>query len=574
MAISQIKIRNIKGISHQNFKVNLEACKPNLLVAPNGFGKSSIATAFSSMNSKRIVLEEKDFHKEDENLNPELSISVDGQTLVANQEKNDIRQQFDVLVVNCGLTPKAKRHFRGSVSSSLEVKPITICKIPAKADFPYRYSELKRNFGRNGKILPNITTLLTEPSLLEIIRDADLSKFTQVKLQKALSSIIDEVNQQDGTAQAIEQWIVDNHIDNLRAISLLNSLAERLSQLDITNSEVEAFLTAYQIACVYSADKKKFNEAADWLNYTAIKAHYKQLLSKFKSSEWQWAKVEEIRKHKSLIVSFPQAQQLSNGQRDIITLVVQLHQTLYEGSKKPLILVIDEVFDYLDDANLVAFQYYITSIIEAYKERNQTIYPVILTHLDPGVFFDFCFNKHKIKVSHLQNKPIGKSQNTLRLIEARDNQLVIQERLEKHWFHFHTDGHEIPANEWPNNLPQNWRSAENFTAYVNSELQRYLNDRNYDPLAVCFACRIAIEKLTYSQLGNAPNRNKFLLTKKTKNKLEYAVDLGTEIPESYFLLGLIYNTNLHWVQGRDYVSPLASKLSHPTIKQLIAGIAE
>lgn len=417
MSISQIAIRNIKGISHECFNVQLKACKPNLLVAPNGFGKSSVATAFSSMNTKRIDLAEKDHHKENDKLAPELSITVNGQKLIADKTKNEIRQQFDVLVINSGLTPNAKKHFKGAVSSTIEVKPITICKIPARSDFSYRPADAKAQFGQNGKILTNISDLLKDSRLLDAIQDVDLSKFTQVRIQTAVQAIIDKVNHQNGSAAVISQWILDNCIQELRAVTILNSISERLVQYGAVDSEIEGFFTAYQIACLHAADPKTFSAATDWLYYVTVKAHYQDLLANFKSSTWQWAKVEETKKKKELVINFPKAHQLSNGQRDIITLVVQLHKTLYEGSKKPLILVIDEVFDYLDDANLVAFQYYVTSIIEKYKARNQVIYPIILTHLDPGVFFDFCFNKHKIQINYLLSKPIGKSKDILKLVE-------------------------------------------------------------------------------------------------------------------------------------------------------------
>ncbi len=569
MTISQIYIRNIKGISNECFKVQLKAQKPNLLVAPNGFGKSSVATAFSSMNTKRIDLADKDHHKENDKLAPELSITVDGRKLTADRTKNEIRQKFDVLVINSGLTPKAKKHFKGAVSSSLEVKPITICKIPEKVEFSYKAAEAKESFGQNGKILPNISSLLKDSRLLDAIQGSDLPKFSQKRIQAALTALIERINQQNGTAAEISQWILENCIDDFRTIPLLRELGNRLVQLNLSDSEVEGFLAAYQVAKIHSADPKGFTAAIEWLKYTTVKAHYVELLSNFKSSNWQWSKVEEFKKKKTLSITFPKAHHLSNGQRDIITLVVQLHKTLYGGSKKPLILVIDEVFDYLDDANLVAFQYYVTSIIEAYKEREQLIYPLILTHLDPGVFFDFCFNKHKIQINYLQAKPTGKAQNTLRLIEARDNQEQIKDRLEKYWFHFHIAPCEIPENEWPNNLPQDWRSSGEFHNYTQSELTRYLENKNYDPLAVCFATRIAIEKLGYGLLAQDNQKDDFLETKKTKNKMDFVANTGVDIPESYFLLGLIYNTNLHWNQGRDYVSPLSAKLGHPTIRQLI-----
>lgn len=572
MSISQIEIRHIKGILHECFKVQLKAYKPNLLVAPNGFGKSSVATAFSSMNTKRIDLAEKDHHEENDKLTPELSITVDGQKLTANSTQNEIRRQFDVLVVNSGLTPKAKKHFKGAVSSTIEIKPITICKIPAKAEFSYKPAEAKASFGQNGKILPNISDLLKDPKLLDAIQGADLSKFTQSRIQTAVQAIVDKVNQQNGSAAVLSEWILDNCIHELRAVSFLNSISERLVQYGAADSAIEGFFAAYQIVSLHAADSKAFFAATDWLHYVRVKAHYQDLLANFKSSTWQWAKVEETNKKKELVINFPKAHQLSNGQRDIITLVVQLHKILYEGSKKPLILVIDEVFDYLDDANLVAFQYYVTSIIEEYKARNQVIYPIILTHLDPGVFFDFCFNKHKININYFQAKPTGKAQNTLRLIETRDNQEQIKDRLEKYWFHFHTGPCEISENEWPNNLPQDWRSSGEFHNYTQSELTRYLESKNYDPLAVCFATRIAVEELGYGLLAQDKQKDDFLETKKTKNKMDFVANTGVDIPESYFLLGLIYNTNLHWNQGRDYVSPLSAKLNHPTIRQLISGL--
>ncbi|OEF90783.1 hypothetical protein A1QY_03030 [Vibrio anguillarum] len=578
MTISQIEIRNIKGISNECFKTQLKAYKPNLLVAPNGFGKSSIATAFSSMSTKRIELVENDHHRGDETLVPELSITVDGQKLSADRTKNEIRQRFDVLVINSGLTPKAKKLFKGAVSSTIEVKPITICKIPAKADFSYKPADARANFGQNGKILPNIADLLKDPRLLDAIQDVDLTKFTQVRIQTAVHAIADKVNKQNGSTAVISQWILDNCINELRAVALLNGISEHLIQSGTVATEVEGFFAAYQIASLHAAAPKTFSAAIDWLYYVTVKAQYQDLLANFKSSTWQWAKVEETKKKKELVICFPKAHQLSNGQRDIITLVIQLHKTLYEGSKKPLILVIDEVFDYLDDANLVAFQYYVTSILEAYKARNQVIYPIILTHLDPGVFFNFCFNKHKIQINYLSSKPVGKSRDILRLVEFRDSEQYedmeqpVRDYLDRYWFHFHPKTHAI-ADEWPNFLPKDWSNSDLFKSYVNSELDRYLNNKNYDSVAICFAIRLAIEHLVYCLLPNTDSQERFISEHGTSNKLDIASGVGIDIPESYFLLGLIYNTNLHWNQGRDYVSPLVSKLSHPTIRQLIEQVA-
>ena len=47
MEIKNIEITNIKGINHIVFNLELIPNKPNLLVAPNGFGKSSFAIVWN-----------------------------------------------------------------------------------------------------------------------------------------------------------------------------------------------------------------------------------------------------------------------------------------------------------------------------------------------------------------------------------------------------------------------------------------------------------------------------------------------------------------------------------------------
>lgn len=576
MTISIIEIKNIKGIDHKRLEVTVLPNKPNLLVAPNGFGKSSIATAFACMNSRRLTLEKVDHHREDESLVPSLALTFNGDVITADTTRNDIRANLDVTVIRSGLAAKATRINAGKFMqaiASLEVSSIEICTVPAKRAFEYRPAEAKAAFGNNGKILPNITELLKKPLFASAISKVDFSKFSQVKNNAAINAAVDEINRQAGTSEIILQWINDNLIDRLRVITPLNEIAQGLHQLNLVGSQVEAFLAAYQISKLHAANKSYFNDSVARLRYEHTKGKYEELLKGFCSSAWEWAQLKENKG--VLAVLFPKAHQLSNGQRDLLTLVIHMHKALYSDSKKPLLLLIDEVFDYLDDANLVAFQHYVTSLIESYKESGKIIYPVILTHLDPGVFFDFCFNKHKLQISYLLAHSSGKSQNTLRLIAARDEDAVVKDRLEKHWFHYHVENSEVDEAEWPRPLPREWRASDVFHGYARSELDRYLTNKNYDSLAVCFAVRIIIERLTYELLTRVEEKDKFLNeVRMTKNKMTFAASCGVEIPETYFLLGLIYNTNLHWTPGRDYVSPLSNKLNHPTIKSLIKAIAE
>ena len=63
MIIKTIEITNVKGVGHNLFNLDLVPNRPNILVAPNGFGKSSFAIAFDSLRGNRIELDEKNYHK-------------------------------------------------------------------------------------------------------------------------------------------------------------------------------------------------------------------------------------------------------------------------------------------------------------------------------------------------------------------------------------------------------------------------------------------------------------------------------------------------------------------------------
>jgi ABC-type cobalamin/Fe3+-siderophores transport system ATPase subunit len=66
--IRKIAITNIKGIgdgtTNGMYEFDIPKNKPSILVAPNGFGKSSLATAFKSLKSSKIELHKDDFHQE------------------------------------------------------------------------------------------------------------------------------------------------------------------------------------------------------------------------------------------------------------------------------------------------------------------------------------------------------------------------------------------------------------------------------------------------------------------------------------------------------------------------------
>lgn len=75
--INKITIENIKGIENKTFELNINPNIPSIFVAPNGFGKSSFAIAFNSLNKKKLKLDEDYRHKNNQNLLPKIVIECE-----------------------------------------------------------------------------------------------------------------------------------------------------------------------------------------------------------------------------------------------------------------------------------------------------------------------------------------------------------------------------------------------------------------------------------------------------------------------------------------------------------------
>ena len=579
MTIRKIEIINIKGIEGNSFELDILPNRPSLLVAPNGFGKSSFAAAFLSLLQNRLSVHEDNYHKSDADLAPELRIEYEddaGQvhSLIADGARNDIHQHFAWFVINNQIKAKGiGRNFGGRnvVSASIAVEPVVLIEtIPAQESFGYNYTQQKRSFGANGKVLPNITGLSNSPNFVKGIGDNFdvLDRISQVRNNQKISNLIAHINRQSGNANQLLVWIQANQLGEFESVEPLRQIADLIlsSNLDIIDRHI-AYLAAIQIENLYRADKPKFKRAQKYAQYTIEKNKYTQMLTAFNTS---WCAIVPREMDRKLVVEFPHAKHISNGQRDVITFVALLYRAQNRLRGKNCILIIDEVFDYLDDANLVAVQYYITKMIDLYREEGRRLYPLILTHLNPHLFKNFVFSKQK--VYHLDKREIQSNPAMIKLLRNRDK-LSIKEDVSKYLLHYHPDDINRRQEFEALDLKANWGQGQNFDLFVNEEYCKYVNSEDdFDPLAVCCAVRKLIEKHGYLQLPTQGERDTFISTHKTRKKLEFAESVGASIPEYFYLLGVIYNEGMHWRDGQDNLSPIAAKLENSTIRSLVCQV--
>jgi len=580
MKIKTIEITNVKGIGNKTFNLDLLPNKPNILVAPNGFGKSSFSIGFDSLKKSKIELDSKYYYQDNDANRPTISITVEDtsgtRTLIANDTTNIISNEFDLFVINSQLMAKAtKMNISGNVivKSSLEISPtILVPTIPPRVTFGYNSGKVKKAFGVNGKILSDISNVFNcPPLLLDIVSQINFGKFGQAKISKFLNTIKGEINSQTGTSKNIKNWIETNKKADLESIEEFKKLSDLLRQFDEIKTDADSFLASFQVIGVAQSMRTNFKKAVNYSCYLDEKTYYEETISSFNTTRYT-IKPKEDKKHNSLIVEWPKAHEISNGQRDILSFITMLMKAKRNFRQKNCILVIDEIFDYLDDANLISFQYFITKMIEEMKAQRKNFFPILMTHLDPLFFNHFCFNRHKIKVVYLKDVPYQSNPNLIKLIKKRED-LSIQQNVDKHLFHFEPTSINISAEFDELGLPTSWGDSVRFHQFIDSEVKKYLNDEtNYDPLAICFGVRVRIEKLIHQQITDPAKQILFLAEHGTKKKLDYCETIGHSVPEIYYLLGIIYNDRLHWREGIDNVRPVAIKLENLTIKNLIRKI--
>lgn len=565
--IAAVQIENIKGIKNATFDFrDFYPNMPVLGVAPNGFGKSSFAVAFSSLNTKRLELEKNHYHAGDANLPPSLRVTCamqDGSTqdLEATATKNEIAKEFDVFVVNSQLKVRAVAKKQGqftSASGTIEVNTIILInKIPAKIKLEYSTQAARMSFGASGKILPNIAEVLTNSKFLSRLVGIEIVKYGGAGVSKTLSEFKASANAVNGSVATILGALPDT-VSTLPVLAEISALFIELG-IDF-GGPVPAALAAMQVADTWSLNKEDFRNAIKRAQYEVDKVILTEALAVLKGT---WKKVKPTEEKGKLVVSFPSAHEISNGERDILTFVGMLLQASRKLQASQTLLIVDEIFDYLDDANLLVCQYHLTQLISKFKQQGRKLFVLILTHLQPGYFKNFKFSNQKVE--HFSRSP-SSSNLVEEIIFARADK-TLDASLALHYFHYSPVNANLTTEFTSLGLDVNLAQSEDFHNHLFTQLNRYLENKSYDPISVCCAVRLKIEKKIYDQLA-PPQKPEFLSTFKTTAKLDYASQY-IDIPELYYLLGVIYNEVAHLRRRQDNHSGLFSKLSNLTVQHMI-----
>ena len=564
--LKRIKIENIKG--KQNLEVkftDLTANQPNIIVAPNGFGKSTLATAFKAASNGRLKLDVKDIYQQDPSNHPKLEIELQGEmegTYISSDTDGEISRNISVYTICSSLYAKSTtRHFNKNVTptADLRVEQVIIFDKKAKnCALDYSYRSSTQRYGEKAKLFLNISEMLTVyKNIHELTEIQDCIKkcCTQKKIQNGFSQFLDGCPS-EGTAESIKREISQELIcrlrDNENVVSLFDCIAG-FEKKPSTWKEIDIAFTAIQLCDILKChfDKGENNilkNVEAFLEYKEVKDLVDKRLDQFNTTG---RRVRAREDHDKLVIDFERAAAMSNGERDILSFIANLTKFEFSFRKKVGILIIDEVFDYLDGSNLLAVQYYLSELISQCKSQGKVLYPIIFTHLDPEVFSNYYFKKRKVHYISLC-APISLNTKIVRLLRLRENVDITnsaKEEIEKYYIHYvderHSPSEELAAYFSDELLEDNI----SFRNCLYEEVEKYLSENEYDPIKIIAGIRIRIEELVYQKL-DSHSKDEFVQQHKVINKLQFAEKNGIEVPEVYYLLQPLYNDGLH-LGGRD-----------------------
>lgn len=579
--IKSIEINKIKGIENLKLELNLIPNKPSIFVAPNGFGKSSITAAFDSITSNKLIITRDDLYNAKEHADSYIKIcdfiDRNDNELIADLSSNSISSKYNVRVINNKVTSEAKMlNINGFniPKSNLIVKDIVLTNtIPEKVYFDYSVTKYRNEYKTNKYIIPNMDELFKSQNFiirLEIVK----KNLDNILRKKRINEYISELEKQfqaktikqiDFSKEFNNHELLNKILDDIDIISICDTFDKIINE----KNSVEKVIFLIQLIKVYNDNKTIFPKIYKRAVYEKRKNVLENLIKPIDKKK----RIVTISEQKGkLTVKFIRANMISNGETDLLCFLVMLEKIKYTEINKDLILIIDEVFDYLDDANIIVVQKYISSFIKNFVESGKNIYPIIMTHLDPNVFKNYYFSK--MKIYYLNDLNISIDSEVKKLITDRKNITddTNVDYIGKYYLHYNNENCNLTQIFSNIGLSDKYNTSEKFFTHSNDEMKKYLSGLPCDYLLVLCSLRINIEKYIYENLEYS-YKQPFIEEKMTVNKIVFAEQVGVNIPENFQLLSVLYNDFMHLDKSADQQNKkvlfLASKLDNIFIKDII-----
>ena len=552
--ISNFKKFDLKGLNI-NFK-NFKNSAPCVYVAPNGFGKSTIASLFKLVSKNDFSIKEKNI----KNKSTILRINIDG----VNYEYDDLRRvnefhdNFDIKVISTNIGTSIKKIKNKITYADIKINNIKLYDIIDKPKKIFNFAILKAKFKKRSikELLIDLQNYFLEEDFLNLVHD-HFSIFESKLLSKKIISFQEFLFKSDQKEGKID--INKSNIDEIVNLKNVKEFAEKLSRyFAMKNINIHSGIVIYELFNfieIEAVNKNDINQMKKYAIFLKNEKQSKEILRLFDYSN----RCKITSNNNSRIIDFPSYNAISSGERDIVTIVFEIWNFIncYER-KKNKILILDYIFDYLDGANLVAFQYSLLKLIDRFKKRadlNAKLFTILFTHLDPAIFntFPAAFN---IEYSIEPNKASlnDKDRAFLFTLEKRETKSFKAE-LEKYYLHYNPDFFQTNDN-FETSFKESFASNYDFYRYLNNVKNDYIKQqKTNNPFALDLFLRIYSEKILYNLCENEVDKIEFL-SKNARQKFKFVLSKGLNIPIFVNVFNSFYNRPLHCAGEEQYRTSL------------------
>ena len=580
--ITGISCTHVKGIEHLDIHCDFYPNKPNFLVAPNGSGKSSLATAFASLNSKRLKVQDTDRYNAEDWDDARLSVTFDnGETYRADAATNEMAGEIDVQVVRSGLYANMTNRRVGPRVLSQTKMSVEQCvlyeKAPKKASLGYSVTKERAKYAAEiGKGMTNLAELfgslefLSELLELGTAFNTTAGKRYAATINDFFKDIIPPVAGKDpaeAEARALE---------SIATVKPLAAIKELIDTWLPDRGDVQGYLDAIQVNRFIEGKRPAIKDVCSYLRYCEVRHDVNEMLGALNRTRGEV--VAHVEKG-SLVVDFPDWADASNGEIDVLQLCSALFRARVKlGEKEKSLLVIDEVFDYLDDANLLVAQHLLLEMMGQFKKGGKSLYVVILTHLSPVYFKSYRFKKfHTSYIESAQGAvEVGFLSKLLRdRNRCQKEQPGIYAEVSSHYLHFSTVdtiSNDAVSYIVSRGVPPELGESKPFREWMVARLAEYLDGGDVPVPEICCGIRIAVEWLCYDCLLTSADKDEYLkIDKGTERRLDFAEEHGVEVPESFHLLGSIYNSCMHLTGAPGELELVRRQLNNKIVRHMIAA---
>ncbi len=577
--ITSITCNHVKGINHLDVPCDFYPNKPNFLVAPNGSGKSSLATAFASLNTRRLKLADADRYNGEDWDDTSLSVTFDDDvTLSANADSNEIASRVDVQVVRSGLYANMTNRRVGPRVLSQTKMSVQQCvlyeKVPATVRLNYSVTAERQKYASilRGR-MDNLAEAFKSYEFLSELLSCDAAfKTTEgSRYAAAINNFFKGViSLETGMGGDISEDEVLSYISSVKPLS---SIKEILDRWYPEKGDISNYLNAIQVNRFIEKRRGDIKGAVSYLRFRKIKDDINEMLPLLNRT--RYGVEAKVRNHQ-LVVDFPDWDEASNGEIDVLQLCVALFRARTKfGEKENALLLIDEVFDYLDDANLIVAQHFLLEMMKQFKNSGKNLYVIILTHLDPGLFKSFRFKSfHTSYIPNSGGDSVNGCLNALLVDRKRCQKELpdIYKSVSSHYLHFSecdTVSDNVLEYIAKQGIEDELKRPSSFRSVMEAKLGDYFSGKSFAPSEVCCGIRLAVERLSYERLAADDKPGFLIINTGTEDRLRYASEHGVEVPETFHLLGSIYNSCMH-LSGRPGETELVQReLGNNIIRHMI-----